>query len=312
MPYLRTALYILAMAEVTLENTLIGHQNPIYTLAIDEQNGLLYSAGNDKGIVEWDMKTLKFSRVLCTVPSSVYNLCFIAEMGLLLATLRTGGILVIGTNGPKLAAKLTMGKGACFIAKPILSKNELVAVDENGKAYVWSLNNYELLYSFQLSSTTVRSIVIDEKTRTLVAGDKNGDIFLLDIDDFHLKAKASVHAQSVTSIAMVDGNIISGGRDAKIYKLAISDLETLLDITPHMFTVYGIIPLKIADLFVTISRDKTIKLWDSSFKLHKNISRDRGIDSHHLSINAGAFSSTHNLLFTAGDDKAIKAWKITV
>ena len=297
------------MVEVTLENTLFGHQNPIYTLAVDEQNGLLYSAGNDKGIVEWDLNTLNFKRVLCTVPSSVYNLCYIAEKDLLIATLRTGGLLVIRKSVPELVAKLTIDKGSAFVVKAILSKNELIAVDENGKAYVWSLDNFELLYSFQVSNTTVRSIELDEVNHSLAVGDKNGFIHLLDVRDYHKVLSVQVHSQSVTSLAFIDGYLISGGRDAKLYKLSSSDLSKLAEITPHMFTVYGIIPLT-DRLFATVSRDKTLKVWDTDFKLLKNLSRDKGIDSHHLSINEGVYNLSENLLCTAGDDKLIKVWKI--
>lgn len=298
------------MVEVTLENTLIGHQNPIYTLAVDEQNGLLYSAGNDKGIVEWDLNTLKFKRVLCTVLSSVYSLCFIPEKDLLVATLRTGGILVIRKSEPELVAKLAVEKGAAFVVKAILSKNELLAIDEYGKAYVWSLDNFELLYSFQATNTTVRSLALDEKNQTLAVGDKNGYIHLFDTRDYHKINSAPIHTQSVTSLAFVDGFLISGGRDAKMYKTSVTDLSKVAEVTPHMFTVYGIIPLG-DSLFATVSRDKTIKVWDTEFKLQKNISRDRGIDSHHLSINSALYNSSLQLLCTAGDDKLVKVWKLT-
>lgn len=298
------------MVEVTLENTLIGHQNPIYTLAVDEQNGLLYSAGNDKGIVEWDLHMLKFRRVLCTVPSSVYSLCYIAEKDLLVATLRTGGILVIDKSEPKLVAKLTVEKGAAFVVKAIVSKNELITIDEYGKAYVWNLENFELIYSFQVTNTTVRSLALDEHKNILAVGDKNGFIHVLDIRDYQKLLLSKIHTQSITSLAFVDGYLISGGRDAKMYKLSISDLSKLVEVTPHMFTVYGIIPLN-NSIFATVSRDKTLKVWDAEFKLLKNLSRDKGIDSHHLSINTTVYSENQQLICTAGDDKLVKVWKVT-
>jgi WD40 repeat protein len=45
-------------------------------------------------------------------------------------------------------------------------------------------------------------------------------------------------------------------------------------------------------------------------KLVKNISRDRSIDSHYLSINTQTYHPELGLLATAGDDKMIKVWKI--
>ena len=211
---------------------------------------------------------------------------------------------------PELVAKLTIDKGAAFVVKAILSKNELLAIDENGKAYVWSLDNFDLLYSFSVSNTTVRSLALDEVTHTLAVGDKNGFIHLLDIRDYHTLLSTKIHMQSVTSLAFVDEYLISGGRDAKLYKLSKIDLTVLAEITPHMFTVYGIISLH-NTFFATVSRDKTIKIWDLDLKLQKNISRDKGLDSHHLSINTVVYDTEKQLLCTAGDDKLVKVWYVS-
>lgn len=296
------------MIDITLAKTLTGHQNPIYTLAVDTQRNTLYSAGNDKGIVEWDLDSLQFKRVLCNVPSSVYHLSVLEDRDLLIACLRSGGILVIRKEEPTLAARLTIEQGAVFVAKAIPSKNELLAVDEYGKAYVWSLESFELLYSFNVSNTTVRCAAVDEEKGIVALGDKLGEIHILDLLDYHLRISAKVHTHTVTSLAFVGEDLFSGGRDAKMYRLNVLDLSKKLEVTPHMFTVYGIVPLPYEGLFATVSRDKTLKVWDTEFQLHKNLSRDRGIDSHYLSINTACFHTAKGELFTAGDDKLIKVW----
>ena len=295
--------------EFKLLNTLQGHQNPIYSLSIDQKNNTLYSAGNDKGIVEWDLETQKFKRVLCAVPSSVYVLRNIPNTDLLIAGLRSGGIYIINTVEQKLVAKLDVEKGAVFSLEILIAKNELVAVDEYGKAYVWNLANYELLYSFNVSSTTVRSIAIHDKKGVLAFGDKNGQITICSSLDYHVLLRKKIHESSVSSLCIIDDILYSGGRDAKMYKLNIDDLSVVNEIVPHMFTIYGIQSTKNKQL-VTISRDKTIKVWSEDFKLLKNVSRDKSIDSHYLSINSITYNSNTNIICTAGDDKLIKVWEI--
>jgi len=87
-------------------------------------------------------------------------------------------------------------------------------------------------------------------------------------------------------------------------------LKVIDSIVPHMFTVYGIQALG-EGLFSTVSRDKTIKIWNSDLKLQKNISRDKGIESHLLSINTQAYDANQKLIATAGDDKVIKLWQLS-
>lgn len=296
--------------EVNLRNTLVGHQNPIYTVAIDGEKQLLYSAGTDKGIVAWDLATDSFKRILCTVSSSVYCMLIIPVSGYLVAGLRNGELLVIEQEGPTLKAKLNVEKGAIFALQYLEAKNELLAIGEEGKAYVWNATTFDLLYQFQVSKTTVRSVSFHEATNCIAFGDKEGYIALHDANDFHRVAREKIHESGVSSLAFIANFLFSGGRDAKMYKLQVPTLEVLDTVVPHMFTVYGIQPLG-NDLFSTVSRDKTIKIWNTDFKLQKNISRDKGIDSHFLSINTQDFDVQQGLIATAGDDKVIKLWQLS-
>ncbi len=297
--------------DIVLQDTLTGHQNPIYILESDETKGLLYSAGNDKGVVEWDWTTLKFRRVLCTVPSSVYALHVIPDTDLLAMGMRSGEIYIVDTIQQTLKAKLKVDSGAVFSIKSLLAKQELIAVGEEGKAYVWSLTSFELLYTFKIADTTVRVIAIDEEARFLAFGDKNGYVYISKTEDYHQVAAKQIHEKAVTSLCFMQGSLLSGARDAKMYKLAYPSLDVQVGITPHMFTVYGILDLKKSSYFSTVSRDKTIKIWNQDLKLQKNVSRDKGIDSHFLSINSQAYNHQLGLLATAGDDKMIKIWHLS-
>lgn len=297
--------------EVNLRTTLIGHQNPIYTLAIDSDQHKLYSAGNDKGIVEWDLNTDAFSRVLCNVSSSVYCLSIIPKTSYLIAGLRNSDVLVIDRGEQvTLKAQLSVGRGAVFALQYLPLKQELLAIGEQGKAFVWCLKTFNLLYQFEVSNTTVRTVVWDPLSNTLAFGDKNGYLYLYDAQDYKPITSSKIHDGGVSSLAFLNGTLLSGGRDAKLYKLHVRSLEVMDTVVPHMFTIYGIQVLR-DDLFSTVSRDKTIKVWNKDLKLQKNISRDKGIESHFLSINAQVFHPEQGAIATAGDDKTIKIWQLS-
>lgn len=296
--------------DITLRNTLNGHQNPIYTLAVDSTAQLLYSAGNDKGIVEWDLKAASFKRVLCQVPASVYCLTIIPHTNFLIAGLRNGEVLVLERGSEvSLKAKLKVDKGAVFKIQFIPNKNEILAIGEEGVAYVWSFETFALLHRFEVSQTTARSVALCAKEEVLAFGDKDGYLSLFNAEDYSLNYHKKIHETSVSSLAFVDQFLYSGGRDAKLYKLN-GTLEVVDSLVPHMFTVYGIQKIS-ANLFSTVSRDKTIKIWNTDLKLQRNISRDRGIESHFLSINSQCFEEDTGVLATASDDKTIKLWQLT-
>ncbi len=44
-------------------DTLEGHNNPVYAVVSHPELSLAYTAGNDKGIVEWDLVNQKHLRI---------------------------------------------------------------------------------------------------------------------------------------------------------------------------------------------------------------------------------------------------------
>ncbi|MVZ64843.1 WD40 repeat domain-containing protein [Sphingobacterium sp. DK4209] len=295
--------------DIYLEGTLTGHQNPIFAVSQTSNSNLLFTAGNDKGVVIWDLEKMAFQKLLCKVGSSVYVLKALPNSDLLAVGMRSGQLLIVDTINQTLVANLKTEQGAIFAIDFIEGKQEMIAIGEEGFAYVWDLNSFELLYRFKIADTTVRTIAISKDQQTLVFGDKKGRIQLFDASDYQKRLEKQIHSMPITSLLFINNHLISGGRDAQLYKLKANDLEIIQQVTPHMFTVYGIDQGSGEESFATVSRDKTLKIWnEEDFSLIKNVSRDRGYDSHHLSINGMLWNQDR--IFTVSDDKTVKVWKL--
>lgn len=296
--------------DISLSHTLVGHQNPIFTVCSGLDSSTVYTGGNDKGVVEWDIADGKFRRIVCSVPASVYTLLLLEEQGMLVIGMRNGEVWCVDVEKQELKQKMRTEKGAVFALKVLSEKRELIATGEEGVAYVWSLETFDLLYRFRISDTTVRVIEPCEGLSQVVFGDKNGVVYLYDADDFREITRSHVHSMPVTALAATETSLFSGARDAKLVQLTLSDLSVVQSITPHMFTVYGILPHPSLPILATISRDKSIKIWDAlSLSLLKNVSMERGYDAHRLSINSATWSG--NQLITVSDDKLVKVWDLS-
>lgn len=295
------------MLDVSLHAALRGHQNQVFALEMGDE-GTLFSAGNDRGVVEWDVATCSFRRILCAVSHSVYALHRIPGRPFLAIGLRSGEVMIVDYQTQSLVHKFRTDAGAVFSIKSLAKKNELVIIGEEGVAYVYDMERFERLYRFRVSDETVRTIAISEDESHMFFGDKKGVVYSYDTSDFRLIHHVAKHSMPVTSLFVQSEALYSGGRDAQLYLSSASTLETIETITPHLFTVYGIVKHPTEDIIATASRDKTWKVWTPSLTLLKNISIDRGYDSHHLSINTILW--TERFLYTAGDDKVIRMWSV--
>lgn len=295
--------------------TLTGHQNPIFAVENGPEASMLFTAGNDKGVVQWNMDTFAFERILYPVQSSVYALHLLSDTTFMVIGTRSGKVMVVDTLTQKLVASLEHHKRPVFDIKSFRNKPELILSSEDGTVSVWDTANFRLLYHFKVAEQTVRTIAISQGEETLVFGTKAGNLKIYNASDYGLMTEILAHTMPVTSLAFSpDGRfLLTGGRDAKLNVLHATDFSVVNSFVPHMFTVYAIKYHPVLPIFATASRDKSIKIWTADdFRLLRIVSFEKGLDGHLLSINDIAWNAHKNQLVSVSDDKKAMVWDVAV
>ena len=293
-----------------LEETLVGHSNPVYALSSAVDPDRFYSAGNDKGVVEWSLSSMTYVKILLPVQSSVYALHRYNE--LLFIGQRSGTILVYDTKADKLLARLDHHKKGVFDIKTIPSKNELISTGEEGKVVIWSLADFSFLYEFPVIDNTLRVIEISKDEKTIAIGAKDGLIRLYNADDFSCFKILEGHSLPITSIQFAPdgGYMISGSRDAQLKIWRTMDFELEQNVPAHLFSIYSVIFHPTRPYFASCSQDKSIKLWSSrDFRLLKILSNEKNTGGHFHSINHMIWSADGRYLISTGDDRHVMIWK---
>ncbi|PPL03882.1 WD40 repeat domain-containing protein [Parapedobacter indicus] len=293
--------------------TLSGHQNPIFAIENGVVASVVYTGGNDKGVVEWDLAEMAFKRILYPVQFSVYALHLIAGTPLLAIGTRDGKGHVVHTDTRERIAKLDHHQRPIFAIKSFKTKPELILASEDGTVSIWNTHAFDLLYHFKVSDHTVRTIAISIDENWVVFGTKDGKVKLYNALDYSFVEELPAHAMPVTSLCFSpDGRyLLTGGRDAQLNVLDTSDFTVVNTFTPHLFTVYAIKFHPFSPIFATASRDKSIKIWSSDdFRLLRVISFERGFDSHLLSVNDIIWNAYKNQLISVGDDKQAIVWDV--
>jgi centriolar protein POC1 len=290
---------------------LTGHGNPIFTLELSQKPGILFTGGNDKGLVEWSLKNNAFIKVMFPVPASIYAIHCPVGHPLLFAGLRNGDVLVFDFIKQAILTTLKYHQKPVFDIKSVNYKQELLVASEDGTVSVWSLKTFELLHSVTISGDTIRSISISPDEKSVAFGGRDNLVKIYDLEDYTATKTLIGHTMPVFSLQYSpDGKyLISGSRDAQIKIWNANTYDLVHNIPAHLFAVNSIASHPSLPYFATASMDKSIKIWGADdFKLYKVISREKGFESHALSVNKVVWNGDQ--LISAGDDKKILVWDI--
>ncbi|MBC7417127.1 MAG: WD40 repeat domain-containing protein [Pedobacter sp.] len=293
--------------------TLSGHQNPVYAFATSDKEGIFFSAGNDKGVVEWSLKKMAFVMVKLPVESSVYalhnynNRLYIGE--------RSGLLTVYDFIAQKIVVQIQAHTKPIFDITTIKGKDELLTTGEDGTVAVWSIKDFEELYRCQISISMVRSMAVSPNESEIAFGSKDHAIYIYNVADYSFKHSLQVHSLPVTSLAYHPKGkyLISGGRDAKLNVFDLPNYQLRETINSHMFGVYAIVFHPTLPYFATSSQDKSIKIWDAeNFKLYKILSLEKSHVGHSHSVNKIIWSNDGKYLISTGDDRQVMVWEMDV
>jgi WD40 repeat protein len=290
---------------------LTGHSNPIFALALSQKPGILFTGGNDKGVVEWSLKTNSFIKVMFPVAASIYAIHCPVGYPLMMTGLRNGDVLVFDFLKQQLIPSLKHHRKPIFDIKSVSSKNELLVASEDGTVSIWSLETFQLLHTIKVSNDTVRCISISPNEKQVAFGCRDNKVRVYDLEDYTLTNTLQGHTMAVFSIQYSPAGdyLVSGSRDAQVKIWDTRTYELMQNIPAHLFAVNHIAFHPTQPYFATASMDKSIKVWGSDdFKLYKVISREKGFDTHRLSINKIAWNNDE--LISLSDDKNIIIWNI--
>jgi len=294
-------------------HTFTGHQNPVYALVKSDKEGIFFTAGNDKGVVEWSLKKMAFVMVKLPVQSSVYylhnynNQLFIAE--------RSGAFSVFDFIKQEVVARINAHPKPIFGMQTIARKNELLTSSEDGTVAIWSLDSFTELYRLPISHDTVRCMAVSPDEKEIAFGCKDSTIHIYNVHDYSLKQILTGHTLGVTSLAYhpTGKYLISGSRDAQLKIWDFPNYELSKNIPAHLFGIYDIAFHPTLPYFATASQDKSIKLWDAeNFKLYKILSIEKTGIGHSHSINKLAWSHDGNKLISTGDDRKVMVWDFVI
>lgn len=262
-------------------------------------------------VVVWDLTAPEEGQLVAKLPNSVYALHHHRESDSLVAGHNYDGIHILDWQNKKEVGSLQLTKAAIFDIQSF-AQNLFVATGEGNIIKVDS-KTLTVIKQIQSSLKSARTISVSDRLGEIAVGYSDHSIRVFDVDDLSLKKEWIAHANSVFTVRYTpDGKfLISGSRDARL-KVWDADAAYLqsAEVVAHLYAINHLDFSPDGKHFVTCSMDKSIKVWDAEkLKLLKVIDRARHA-GHGTSVNKVLWTSYHDQLLSASDDRTISVWNI--
>jgi WD40 repeat protein len=288
-----------------------GHNAAIYSLSPSESDDYFYSVGGDGWIVKWPLYGPAQDGVLLgDTGGKLFSMAISPSNQLLIAGDIHGDLFWIDIINKKILGRSTFHKGSVFDIC-MIDSSRIITISGDGYICLWDTDQRLPLLSKKLSSQGLRCASFDSETGNIFVGASDNNIYILNMDDFEVKHIIyQAHQNSVFSLNYIPSiGLVSGGRDAHLKMWNAIDFMVYHDVPAHWYTINKILNISGLNLLVTASRDKTVRLWDSTTKeLMKTLDVQKG--GHFNSVNTLLWNSEHSILLSAGDDRVIRKWKI--
>lgn len=284
------------------EKEIKGHSGAIYSCAFD--GTFVYSGSADKFIARWipaegiqDKFAIKFEHTIYAVET--YG-------DLVIAGRSDGGLHVFNAQKRSEQHYFTQHTQAIFAIATNEYKNHCYAGDADGNFSVWDLKTWDLLLYLPLNCGKIRDIAIQEDGSLIALAAQDGTLRIFDTETFNEIHTIQAHKGGTTALCFIPGNtlLVSGGKDAMLRLWDFRFENCLKEVPAHNFAIYRI--LLMGEQLVTLSRDKSIKIWSHDLEFLQKLDAKSG--GHKHSVNDGIRIDSERFV-TCGDDKRLIFWK---
>jgi WD40 repeat protein len=276
------------------------HSAAVYSLDFD--GSYLYSASADKFVTRWNLTTGTQDKFAIKFEDSVYVVRRFDQY--LVAGTSAGSVHIFDLEQNKEIKHLAQHQKAIFSIYNLKTKALMVVGDADGNLSIWSTRDFSLKLYLPLNVGKIRDLTSDISEEKLIVSCQDGTIRVFDTNSFSELLTINSHSGGACTAIYFENSIISGGKDAHLTNWEL-DGRKLKSVPAHNFAIYRARALG-SNLLLSVSRDKTIKVWDQELNILKRLDAKAGGHSH--SVNDLCILSEY-MFATCSDDRRIIVWE---
>lgn len=286
-----------------------GHSGAI--LSLDGFENHIFTGSADHFVARWSLISASQEKFAIQAEHSIYKVKLVLQKTHLILGTSAGSLHIIDLIAKKEIKHFIQHKSAIFEIIENSFKNQLYTTDADGNLAVWNTENWDLLLFIPLACGKIRRIILAENGEKIILACQDGTIKIFETTNFNEETSFQAHKDGTNTLAIFPNRhhlLLSGGKDGYLRVWNLTEGKLISEIPAHNFGIYQVDFFNLGLNFISISRDKSIKLWDSeNLKVIQKIERKQGGHSH--AVNA-FFKKSEFELVTVGDDKRIIYWEL--
>ena len=273
-----------------------GHKDAIYDFVIDKKRNMVYTAGADGYVVEWDILNSENGSLVLQCPEALYAIDYADDK--LFVGSRSGTQYVVNLKSKKLEESFKLHNGGVFF------NNEIWSGGEDG---ILTITEGKTKRKIGVSDKSLRCIL--ENADSFYVGCSDNTIYEINKRDNVVSNRLIGHSNTVFALELVNGNMmLSAGRDGKIIAWDLTINRPVHNVSAHLYQIKS---LSYNNQFlISSSMDKTIKVWTEDLDLQKVIDFE-GNKGHTNCINKVEWLD-ENMFVSCSDDRSLILWQVKI
>ncbi len=290
--------------------TLTGHTDLIYSIAVSPDRKILASASADKTIKVWQLNTGQELHTLWGHTDAVLSIA-ISPDGEILASGSADKTIKIWQLSTGRELRTLRGHSSQVYSVAISPNGDILASGSEDKAIaIWQISTGRLLRTiggwFSGHSDIVRAVAIHPRGQSLASGSADKIIKIWQLGTGKELRSFTGHTSWVRTVAFSpDGQILASGSSDKTIKIwQVSTGWGLRSLTGHTNWVRTVAFSPDGRILASGSDDKTLKIWQ--LDTGRELCTLRG---HSGTVYSVAFSRDGEILASGSADKTLKIWQ---
>ena len=283
-----------------------GHKGEIKVLKFSPDGAILATAGLDRTVCLWDVRTGQIRLSLKGHGSAVNSLSWSSDASSIVTGSQDGTVKI--WEPKNLEPALPADRIKEFFATSFMANGDLIGLGTNQQqeTKIWNLSTGEVISRLAEDGSLMLCAAFSHDNTLAATGGTRGSVKLWDFATGRLIRELPGHTSAVYGLDFSpEGRLISGGHDKRLLLWDAHTGALIRSLDSGVENYYRAVFSADGGMIASACADGSIKVWDA-----ESLTVKHTLFGHTDAVRALAFSRNGALLASGGMDNTVRLWDV--